>query len=108
MAGGFDFVVDLFQPAYSAAHQNHGGAVGGVGFGGGAANAATGSGYHDNAVFQKIGGCLVILHNLSPCSGVVRPVRAVCVRKGAYCNSFARSLTVSAMMSACHKSTVWG
>ena len=43
MAGGLDFVVDLAQVGFGLAQQQHGGAVGGEGLGGGGTDAATGA-----------------------------------------------------------------
>ena len=70
MARCLDFIVNRFEFADRATYQYHGGAMGGVGLGCSPANAAAGTRHHYDAVFQKIGGCLVIMHNLSPCQAV--------------------------------------
>ena len=60
--GGLDGVVDLGQVGLGLAQQEHGGAVGGVGLGGGGADAATGAGDQDDPVLEQFGAGGVIKH----------------------------------------------
>jgi hypothetical protein len=55
MAGGFDLVVDLGQIGFGLAQQQHGGAMGGIGFRGRRADAATGAGDQDDPTLSRSG-----------------------------------------------------
>ncbi|MNP07235.1 hypothetical protein D3C76_992530 [compost metagenome] len=62
MAGGFDLVVDLGQVGFGLAQQQDGGAMGGIGFGGGGTNAAASAGDQDDPAFEQIGAGGIIKH----------------------------------------------
>jgi hypothetical protein len=63
MAGGFDCVVHRFQFLHVAAVKDHGGAVGGKGQGGGAADALAGAGDQDHPALQQVRGSLIVFHH---------------------------------------------
>ena len=63
MACGFDFVIHLGQVGFGLTQQQHGGAMGGVGFRRRRANPATGAGHQDHPAFEQFWTRRVIKHN---------------------------------------------
>ena len=62
VACGFDFVVHLAQIGLGFAQQQHRGAMGCVGFGGGSADAPASAGNENDAALKQVGAGGVIKH----------------------------------------------
>ena len=62
VARGFDLVIHLGQVGFGLAQQQHGGAMGGIGFCRCRTNPAPGAGYQDDPAFEQFWRCRVIKH----------------------------------------------
>ncbi|MCY1427199.1 hypothetical protein D9M71_430350 [compost metagenome] len=62
VASGFDLVVDVDEVGFGLAQQQHGCPVGGVGLGGGGADAAACAGDQDHPVLEQFGAGGVVKH----------------------------------------------
>jgi hypothetical protein len=62
VASGFDGVIHAAEVGFGLAQQQHRGAVGGEGLGGGGANATTGTGNQNHPALEEVGASGVIKH----------------------------------------------